>query len=66
MDMKRVTKIEKITPVEKMGKKQRREYYGRYRRDWGGISPVTRVAKDNKAYDRAKEKRGIDDDVTLF
>ena len=67
--MKRIEKIApaaKITPVEKMSKKQRREYYGKYRRDWGGISPVTRRSKDPKAYDRAKFKRGIDDDVTLI
>lgn len=63
---RRIAPVSKITPVGKMSKKQRREYYARYRGGWGGISPVTRRSGDPKAYDRAKFKRGVDDDVTLF
>lgn len=47
---------EKYIPFEKMSKKAQREYYKKQRRDWNGISPVTRCERDPKKYDRAKEK----------
>lgn len=47
----------KYVPLEKMSKKQKKEYYSRQRRDWGGLSPITRCPDDPKIYKRAKAKR---------
>lgn len=41
--------------LEKMSKKARREYFNKQRRDWGGLSPVTRCG-GSKGYDRAAHK----------
>lgn len=49
--------MEKFVPLNKMSKKKQREYYKAQRRGWGGISPVTRLENDPKAYNRAKAKR---------
>ena len=49
--------MEKYIPYEKMSKKAKREYDKRQRKDWGGLSPVTRRPDDHRAYDRAKAKR---------
>lgn len=50
--------MKKYVPVEKMSKKMRKEYYQKQRKDWGGISPVTRRSENPKAYNRAKTKAG--------
>ncbi len=50
--------MKKYVPIEKMSKKQQKEYHKRQRRDWGGLSPVTRCSEDPKKYNRAKEKAG--------
>lgn len=44
-----------IVPIAKMSKKAKREYYSRQRRDWGGLSPVTRCGS-TKGYARAADK----------
>ena len=49
--------MKNFIPLEKMSKKAQREYYKKQRRDWGGISPVTRRGENPKAYNRAKAKR---------
>ena len=49
--------MKNYTSLEKMSKKAQREYYKKYRKDWGGMSPVTRCPDNPKAYNRAKEKR---------
>lgn len=49
--------MKKYVPIEKMSKKMQREYYKKQRKDWGGISPVTRRSENPKAYDRAKAKK---------
>lgn len=41
--------------LEKMSKKAKREYFNKQRRDWGGLSPVTRCG-GSKCYDRAAHK----------
>lgn len=48
--------MEKFVPLKKMSKKKQREFYLRSRKDWGGISPVTRKEKGPKAYNRAMKK----------
>ena len=49
--------MKKFIPLNKMSKKKQREFHRLSRRDWGGISPVTRKEKNPKAYNRAAEKR---------
>ena len=49
----------KLTPLKKQSKKKRREYYASRRGSWNGLSPVTRVAKSKKVYDRKREKRDL-------
>lgn len=48
--------MEKFIPLDKMSKKKQREFHRLSRKDWGGISPVTRKEKDHKAYNRALKK----------
>ncbi len=47
----------KYVTLDKMNKKQKKEYYSSLRGTWGALSPVTRKPKNPKAYDRAKAKR---------
>ena len=49
--------MEKNVTLDKMSKKQKREFYSMRRNTWGELSPVTRKPKNPKAYDRAKSKR---------
>lgn len=51
--------MEKFVPLEKMSKKSRREFYAKKRKDWNGLDPVTRVARENKKYSRARAKAGL-------
>ncbi|MDD6990717.1 MAG: hypothetical protein PUI48_02705 [Oscillospiraceae bacterium] len=48
--------MEKFVALEKMSKKKRMEYFKKQRKDWGGLSPVTRFPDKKDAYIRAKEK----------
>jgi len=41
-----------MIPLEKQSKKAQRKYHSRYRRDWNGVKPTTRVVKSKKIYDR--------------
>ena len=52
--------MKKYIPLEKMSKKMQREYHKKQRKDWGGISPITRCPDNPKAYNRAKSKRDCD------
>ena len=47
----------KFVTLDKMNKKQKREFYSMRRNTWGELSPVTRKVKNGKAYDRNKLKR---------
>lgn len=47
---------DKFVPLEKMSKKDRREFYSKRRRDWNGLNPVTRTADGLKKYNRARKK----------
>jgi hypothetical protein len=49
--------MSKYITLDKMSKKQKREYYSSLRSTWGELNPVTRKPKNPKAYDRAKIKR---------
>ena len=47
----------KMTSVEKMSKKNRKELYNMRRNGWNGLNPVTRVVCDKRKYNRATAKR---------
>ena len=49
--------MEKFIPLNKMSKKKQQEIHSLSRKNWGGISPVTRKEKNPRAYNRAAEKR---------
>ena len=52
-----------MIPLEKQSKKARRKYYhSRYRRDWNGVKPTTRVVKSKKIYDRKKLQKPSTDE----
>ena len=53
-------KMEKFIPYEKLSKKKQRELDAQRRGSWNGISPVTRKAKNPKAYDRRKARKWSD------
>lgn len=46
----------KMIPLKKQSKKKQREHYAARRGTWGGLSPVTRVVKSKKVYDRRRLK----------
>ena len=46
----------KMIPLKKQSKKKQREHYAARRGTWGGLSPVTRVVKSKKVYDRKRLK----------
>ena len=55
-----------MTPLSKQSKKARKAFYASKRKTWNGLSPVTRVIKDRKKFDRNSVKRflkrGSEDD----
>ena len=53
-------KSQKFVPREKMSKKARRQLDLAGRKDWGGLSPVTRRSENPKAYNRKKVQKGWD------
>lgn len=48
--------MEKMIPLSKQSKKERRKYYASKRGSWNGVSPVTRVVQSRKVYDRKRIK----------
>ena len=58
-----------LIPYEKLSKKAKKERDRRKRRDWGGISPVTRKPDNPRAYNRKKEKArslDVEDPLRVF
>ena len=49
--------MEKMIPLAKQSKASRHEYHLARRGSWNGLSPVTRIAKNKKAFDRNRLKR---------
>lgn len=49
--------MEKHIPFEKLSKKKQKELNANKRGTWYGINPVTRKAKNGKAYDRKKARK---------
>ena len=52
---------QKYVPLEKRSKKQQKEFHSLQRKDWGGLSPVTRTVPNAKAYNRKKARRWEND-----
>lgn len=44
-------------PLKKQSKKAQRAHYAKQRGSWYGLSPVTRVVPNRKAYDRKRQKQ---------
>ena len=53
--------MEKYVPFEKLSKKKQKEQNAKQRGTWYGINPVTRKAKNGKAYDRKKARKWSED-----
>ena len=53
--------MEKYVPFEKLSKKKQKEQNAKQRGTWYGTSPVTRKAKNGKAYDRKKARKWSED-----
>ncbi len=50
--------MEKFIPYPKLSKKEQKKLNAEKRRDWNGLSPVTRIVPDNKkAYRRNPKHR---------
>jgi len=47
--------------LNKQSKKAQKEYHAKQRGSWYGLSPVTRIVPNGKAYDRRKLKRLSDE-----
>ena len=54
--------MNKVTPLQKMSKRARREIAKARRADWGSVVPVTRVERSAKHYDRKRDARQRRDD----
>ena len=52
--------MEKYIPYEKLSKKKQRELNALRRGSWNGLDPVTRKAKNPKAYNRQKARKRSD------
>lgn len=55
--MQRKGDLKKFVPFEKLSKRKKVEVSRKRRGDWGVLSPVTRVSKNPKVYDRKKQKK---------
>lgn len=56
---------QKFIPFDKLSKKARREQNRQRRKNWNGISPLTRKPENPKAYNRQKARK-INNDFTDF
>ena len=48
--------MNKMIPLEKRSKRDRRALYCDKRNDWNGVVPVTRVIPGKKGYDRNRQR----------
>lgn len=56
---------QKFIPFDKLSKKERRKQNRQKRKNWNGISPLTRKPENPKAYNRQKARK-INNDFTGF
>ena len=58
--------MKKFVPFEKLSKKKQRELNAIRRKDWNGLSPVTRKPENPKAYNRKRTQNRNDFDFVSF
>jgi hypothetical protein len=46
--------MNKYKPIEKMSKRERKEYYAKQRGGWGDVVPITKRIPSGKLYQRTK------------
>ncbi len=51
----------KFIPYEKLSKKEKKRIDSQKRRNWGNMSPVTRIKESRKTYSRKGRRAGGDD-----
>ena len=51
--------MKKLVPLGKMSKKKQKEFHAKQRGSWYGLSPVTRIVPNGKAYNRNREKQDV-------
>ena len=51
----------RFVPYENLSKKKKKKVDSQKRRDWGGLSPVTRVKESKKTYSRKGRRAGGDE-----
>lgn len=51
------SQMKQLVPLRKQSKKARKAYHTKQRGTWNGLSPVTRIVRNGKAYDRNQVKR---------
>ena len=49
--------MQTFVPLKKQSKKAQKAHHAKQRGGWYGISPVTRMVPNGKAYDRNRTKR---------
>ena len=49
--------MKQMTPLKKMSKKRQKAFHAQRRGSWNGLSPVTRVVPNKKAYDRKRARQ---------
>lgn len=56
--------MKQTVPPGKRSKRAQKEYHAAQRGSWYGLSPVTRVAPNRKAYDRKRTKQALRADMS--
>ena len=51
--------MKRMTPLSKMSKKRQKAFHAQQRGSWNGLSPVTRVVPNKKAYDRNRARQAL-------
>ena len=51
--------MKQMTPLSKMSKKRQKAFHAQQRGSWNGLSPVTRVVPNKKAYDRNRARQAF-------
>ena len=58
--------MKNFVPFEKLSKKEQKKLNALRRKDWNGLSPVTRKSENPKAYNRKRHRNDFDFDSVPF
>ena len=58
--------MKNFVPFEKLSKKEQKKLNALRRKDWNGLSPVTRKSENPKAYNRKRTQNRSDFDFVSF